>query len=301
MAHCKDLEADYQQYYALLFKIAYCMLGSASDAENVIQECYLRYNQASTEEIHSIKSYLSMIVIHVCLEYLKLARKKREQYTGVWLPEPFLTIREKHPAWQTIAQQEDFSTAFLILLEQTTPYERAVYLLREMFAFRYEEIARIIGKSTTCCRQLFHQAKTHIGSNQTHSSIFTQETQLYLVERFLVASQQKNMQLFIDILDQNVTWWADDGTKSTTHRPIHGREAVLQLLNNLLHQTSLWYPNIQFELATINGTPGILLWDHSTLIAAITCMTNTHSITELYEVTNPQKLGYIQHQMSTTS
>ncbi len=147
MGQQESLEKTYHDYYPLLFSIAYRMFGSASDAEDIVQECYLRYAQAPAKEIHSTKAYLTTIVTHLCLDYLKSAQKQREQYAGVWLPEPILTTDLEDPALHSVEQHESISLAFLLLLERLTPYERAVFLLHDIFSYRYEEIAKIVGKS----------------------------------------------------------------------------------------------------------------------------------------------------------
>ena len=298
MRQQESLEKTYHDYYALLFAIAYRMLGSASDAEDIVQECYLRYAQASPKEIHSTKSYLTTIVTHLCLDYLKSARIQREQYAGVWLPEPILTRELEDPAWHTLEQHESISLAFLLLLERLTPYERAVFLLREIFSYRYEEIGEIVGKSATYCRQIFHQAKAHLSEHRKRYTAPSQEAQERLVERFLAASQQGEVQALAAVLAEDVSWWADGGGKVyAAPYPLHGRERVLSLLRGLLRKAPSWYPDLHFSSAVVNGTPGILVWSKETLLAIIACEMAEEHITGLYEVINPDKLAYIQRQM----
>src|SRR5713226_8866885 len=142
----------FETYRPLLFSIAYRMLGSASEADDILQEAYLRYRTAPAVEIHSLKSYLSTIITHLCLDYLKSARVQREQYIGPWLPEPILATEVDIMPYETAEQHESISLAFLVLLESLAPAERAVFLLREVFEYNYREIAQIIGKSTANCR-----------------------------------------------------------------------------------------------------------------------------------------------------
>src|SRR5579859_7460122 len=150
---------DFETYRPLLFSIAYRMTGSASDADDIVQEAYLRYRAAPAAEIHSLKSYLSTIVTHLCIDYLKSARAQREQYIGSWLPEPLLTADTGIMPLERVEQRESISLAFLVLLESLTPPERAVFLLHEVFEYSFQEIAEIIGKSAANCRQLFHRAR----------------------------------------------------------------------------------------------------------------------------------------------
>ncbi|MBO0782551.1 MAG: RNA polymerase sigma-70 factor [Ktedonobacteraceae bacterium] len=288
---------EFQQYRPLLFSIAYRMLGSASEAEDMIQETYLRSLQSSPQaEIRSLKSYLTTIITRLCLDHLKSARVQREDYIGPWLPEPLLTPNPEDLALQTLEQRESLSTAFLLLAERLTPYERAVFLLHEVFAYRYEEIAEIVGKSPVNCRQLFHQAKTHLTKHQARFTP-SQEEQQRLMERFLSASQQGDMQALVTMLEQDVTLWADGGGKVyAAPYPISGQEQVLRVWNGLLRKSPSWYPNVHLTIASINGTTGILVWSNETLLSVLTSEMTEGRISTLYEVVNPDKLAHIQGQ-----
>ena len=156
-----------QTYQPLLFSIAYRMTGYASQAEDIVQDAYLRYQQADQAAIQSPKSYLTTIVTNLSLNYLKSARRAREEYIGIWLPEPVLTsLSEGESPEERYEQQESISLAFLVLLESLTPPERAVFLLHEVFDYPFAEIAEIIEKTPEHCRQLFHRAKTHIAQKR---------------------------------------------------------------------------------------------------------------------------------------
>ncbi len=227
---------DFETYRPLLFSIAYRMTGLASEAEDIVQEAYLRYAEVSPNEIHALKSYLTTTVCHLCLDHLKSARMQREQYIGPWLPEPIQTVNLEDVVVHTLEQREAIAMAFLLLLERLTPYERAVLLLHEVFDYRYEEIAVIVGKSAVHCRRLAHQAKKHLGDPHAR---FTPplQAQQRLVERFLAACQQGDLQALIDLLAEDVTWWADgSGKVSAAPYPLHGRERVLRLLFGLLRK-----------------------------------------------------------------
>lgn len=299
MLEQESLADEFQGYRPLLFSVAYRMLGSASEAEDMIQECYLRSTQASSQEIRSLKSYLTTIITRLCLDYLKSARVQREDYIGPWLPEPVLTSNPEELALQMLEQRESLSTAFLLLAERLTPNERAVFLLHEAFAYHYEEIAEIIGKSPVNCRQLFHQAKEHLTKNRTRFSPSPEALQC-LMEQFLTASQQGDMQTLVGVLAQDVTLWPDGGGKvHAAPYALTGREQVLRVWDGLLRQASAWYPDVHFALAPVNGSLGLLVWSEKTLLSVFTCEVTEGQISTLYEVVNPEKLAYIEHQVQS--
>src|SRR5258708_25927002 len=181
-----------QTYQPLLFSIAYRMTGYASQAEDIVQDAYLRYQQADQAAIQSPKSYLTTIVTNLSLNYLKSAHAQREEYIGIWLPEPILTsLPEGESPEEQYEQQESISIAFLVLLETLTPPERAVFLLHEAFDYSFTEIAEIIEKTPEHCRQLFHRAKSHI-AEQPHLSPYSPANQPSLTNPFLAACQQWN-------------------------------------------------------------------------------------------------------------
>ena len=154
----------FESYRPYLFSIAYRMLGSAMDAEDMVQETYLRYQTTPAEPIRSLKAYLTTIIIRLCMDQLQLARRKREVYVGPWLPEPILTTTTPSsgdPA-ERVDREESISLAFLVLLEQLQPFERAVFLLREVFEYAFAEIASMLGKSEAACRRSFSRAKQHL-------------------------------------------------------------------------------------------------------------------------------------------
>lgn len=288
------MEENIHRYYPLLFAIAYRMLGSASDAEDIVQECYVRYLQASPKEIHSLKSYLTTVVTRLCLDHLKSARVQRERYIGLWLPEPLLTTNAEDAALHTVERRESLTIAFLVLLERLTPYERAVFLLHEAFGYPYEEIADVVGKSALHCRQLLHQARKHLDNDRTrfHPS---PEAQRRLVERFLVAYQEGNLQALIDLLAEDITWWADGGGKvSAAPYPLQGRDRVLHLMFGLLRKAPATMRLLPTE---INGTIGLLVWVGESLLCALTFEMTEEHIHIMYEVANPDKLVYLQRQV----
>jgi len=155
---------SFETYRPYLFAIAYRMLGSAMDAEDIVQETYLRYQTHRPEHVDSLKAYLTTILTRLCMDQLQLARRKREQYVGPWLPEPIQTdeAAEVSDPERRVDMEESISLAFLMLLEQLQPFERAVFLLREVFGYEFAEIATILEKSEAACRRSFSRAKQHL-------------------------------------------------------------------------------------------------------------------------------------------
>src|SRR5947209_246235 len=220
---------SFETYRTYLFSIAYRMLGSAMDAEDMVQETYLRYQTTPPETIHSLKAFLTTILPRLCMDQLQLARRKREQYVGPWLPEPILTTEtaeagdpEKH-----VDMQESISLAFLVLLEQLQPFERAVFLLREVFGYDFAEIATMLDKSEAACRRSFSRARLHL---RAHRPRFPASPQLHrqLLNGYFQAVESGETTALMNLLSEDVTLWADGGgkIKQAALRPIRGRDAV---------------------------------------------------------------------------
>ncbi len=283
----------FETYRPLLFSIAYRMLGSASEADDMLQEAYLRYRAAPTSEIRSLKSYFTTIVTRLCLDYLKSARVQREQYIGPWLPEPVLTTDADNMPFETAAQHESISLAFLVLLEALTPLERAVFLLHEVFEYDYKEIAQIVGKSPANCRQLFHRAKQYVSERRQRFDA-PRETQLRLIGRFLMACQEGDVQGLMDILAQDVTAWGDGGGKAVAaRRPIYGAEAVARFWLALAKKPPA---NLMLSFGDVNGSPAVLMWTGEKLFAVSTFDIAGGRIQCNRNILNPDKLAYITRQ-----
>lgn len=286
----------YETYRPLLFSIAYRMLGSASEAEDILQETYLRYRSAPASEIHSLKSYLTTIVTRLCLDYLKSARVQREQYIGPWLPEPILTTENEIMPFETVAQHESISLAFLVLLEALTPPERAVFLLHEVFDYDYAEIAGIIGKSPANCRQLCHRAKEYIAQRR-HRFEVSREMQQYLINRFLIACQDGDVQGLKDILAQDIISWGDGGGKAVAaRRPIIGVDAVTRFWLALAKKPPAI---LTLTLEDVNGDPAVLLWMGDSLYLVLAFDIADGLIQAIHGILNPDKLMYITSQLKS--
>ncbi len=283
---------SFETYRSYLFAIAYRMLGSAMDAEDLVQETYLRYQSSEPATIHSLKAYLTTILTRLCMDQLQLARRKREQYVGPWLPEPILTEEmpevadpEKH-----VEIEESISLAFLVLLEQLQPFERAVFLLREVFEYSFAEIAAMLEKSEAACRRSFSRAKQHLVKGRSRFSP-APEMHRQLLNGFLVAVQNGDMTTLTDLLSENVTLWADGGGKvrQAALRPIRGREAVARFS---LGTRRFWPENAHVECEEINGQAALVIrTDEGQVFSVLTMDVEQGRIQVIRVMANPDKLA----------
>src|SRR5712692_5254870 len=292
----KDSQAEvFEHYRVLLFSIAYRMTGSASDAEDLVQETYLRYQASESEEIVSLKAYLTTIITRLALDYLKSARVTREQYMGTWLPEPILTSEDGGFPLADLEQQEALSLAFLRLLEALSPPERAVFLLHEIFAYPFSEIGVMLSKSPANCRQIFHRARQALQDKRARFEPEPQR-QRQLLLSFLSASQAGDMAALTSILAQDAVSWSDGGGKVQTNlKPIYGQQAVARFWLSVTRKNQR--PQTE-TLAEINGGLALLFWEEGRLVGVISLTLSAVGIQEIYALLNPEKLAYLQKQLS---
>ena len=288
----------FEHYRVLLFFIAYRMTGSASDAEDLVQETYLRYQASANQEIVSLKAYLSTIITRLALDYLKSARVAREQYIGAWLPEPILTAEDGGFPLGDLEQREALSLAFLRLLEALSPPERAVFLLHEVFEYPFREIGSMLEKSPANCRQIFHRARQALQDERARFEPEPQR-QRQLLLSFLSASQAGDMAALTSLLAQDAVSWSDGGGKVLSNlKSVHGQQAVARFWSFWLSPTRQNQRPLTFTLAEINGSPAILFWDESSLVIVISLTLSAVGIQEIYALLNPEKLAYLQKQLS---
>jgi RNA polymerase sigma-70 factor (ECF subfamily) len=292
--------AAFQTQRPTLFAIAYRMLGSASEAEDVLQDAYLRYASTPPDTIRSLKSYLATIVSRLCLDRLKAARTLREQYIGPWLPEPILTPTTTTDLQQTVELHESVTLAFLVLLESLTPHERAVFLLHEVFEYAHDEIAEILAISAANSRQIFSRAKKQLVQQRPRFQV-APERQRQLAEGFLAAVQQGNLQVFTNLLAEEVVFRADGGGKvPSATRPVVGRRAVTRLLAGLAAKAAEFTAlgqAIYWSSAPINGEATLLFWVNGTLDSVWTFRMDNEAIITIDSIRNPEKLAYVQRQI----
>lgn len=286
----------FETYRPLMFSIAYRMLGSAMEAEDILQEAYLRYQATSAAAIRSPKAFLSTIVTRLCLNQLAAARTKREAYLGPWLPEPVLTeageITELNTSLvspsQHVELHDSLSLAFLVLLEQLTPIERAVFLLREVFDYEYAEIAAIVDKDEATCRQHFSRAKKHISAHRPRFKT-TPEHHRQLLSQFMQAVGSGQLDGLMQLLSDDVTMWADGGGKArgAAIQPLHGRNAVAQFV---LGSVRFLGDDYEVEVTEVNGQPAAILRVNHAAAVIITLEIDGDYVREIRVVGNPDKL-----------
>jgi RNA polymerase sigma-70 factor, ECF subfamily len=288
---------SFDTYRSYLFAIAYRMLGSAMDAEDMVQETYLRYQAIPPETISSLKAYLTTIITRLCVDQLQLARRKREEYLGPWLPEPISTPASPGSASveERVETYESISLAFMVLLEQLQPIERAVFLLREVFEYDYAEIAAFLGKSEVACRQWFSRAKKHLGDHRPRFPA-SSETQEQLLVGFQRAVQAGDMTALMDLLAEEVTFWGDGGGKvpGAATQPIFGHVAVARffLETSGIFRRSL-PENARTELAKVNGQPALVTRAGERAFGVLTIEVAADRIQAIRVVANPEKLSHV--------
>ena len=284
---------SFETYRPYLFSIAYRMLGSAMDAEDMVQETYLRYQSKPKDDIRSLKAYLTTILTRLCLDQLQLARRKREQYVGPWLPEPVLTTEtaETGDPEKRVDMQESISLAFLVLLEQLQPFERAVFLLREVFGYDFAEIATMLDKSEAACRRSFSRARLHL---RAHRPRFPASPQLHrqLLSGYFQAVETGETTPLMNLLSENVTLWTDGGgkTKTAALRPIRGRDAVARMS---LGSKRFWPENYRVELGEVNGQVAMIIRAGGQAFSVLTIEVEEGHIQTIRVIANPEKLTRI--------
>jgi RNA polymerase sigma-70 factor (ECF subfamily) len=285
----QDDIARFEEYRPLMISIAYRMLGSIADAEDIVQKAWLRYQAADRAAIVSHKAFLSTIVTRLCLNHLESAQSRRESYIGPWLPEPVLTEADERftPDHQT-ELHESLSLAFLTLLEDLNPVERAVFLLREVFDYDYRQIADITGREEAACRQLLSRAKKHIADNRPRFKP-TPEAHRELLNQFIQVASNGDMDGLLRMLNEDVVLWADGGGKSriAITRPLYGREAVARFLLASARFASEPY---QVAIMEVNGEPAIVVRAADGATVVIFVSLDKKGISTIRSIGNPDKL-----------
>ena len=282
--------SDYTEYRPLMFSIAYRMTGSVSDAEDIVQEAFLRAGKDA--DIESPKAYLATITTRLAIDHLRSARVRRESYVGTWLPEPLVESSEPDPA-ELAETSDSLSMAFLVLLESLAPAERAVFLLREVFGYGYGEIAEAVGKTEAACRQIFTRARRRIDDGRPRFETSRAEGE-ELTSLFLAAAHGGDMTSLIERLAPDVLFYGDSGGlgEVTFIAPVFGREQVAELIRVQVERTLRLGASLR--PATVNGRAGVLACDaDGGLIAVIAFDMLDGQVQAIRVVANPQKLRHI--------
>lgn len=287
----KEMMDEFERHRPMMFSIAYRMLGSVTEAEDIVQNAYLRYRQMPAGSIASPKAFLSTVVTRLCLNQLQTARVQRESYLGPWLPEPLLTEDDAASPTSQAEKLESISMAFLVLLERLTPVERAVFLLREVFDYPYPEIAAIVGKEEVSCRQIFSRAKKFIASQHprfTPSSAHHNQ----LLHQFIEAVEEGDLNGLTELLAEDVTLWTDGGGKvrGAATRTLQGQEAVARFI---IASQRLIQTTFTTEITEVNGEPAILLRMDGHLFSVVSVTIAQQHVVEVRVIANPDKLKHL--------
>jgi RNA polymerase sigma-70 factor (TIGR02957 family) len=293
--------ADYAEFRPLMFSIAYRMTGSVSDAEDIVQEAFLRLTRVLRDgaSIDSPKAYLATAATRLAISHLRSARVRREAYVGAWLPEPLVASGPGQPGPQAApdpaerAEMSDsLSMAFLVLLESLSPAERAVFLLHEVFGYDYGEIAEITGKSEPNCRQILARARHHVDQGKPRFEA-SREQRDEVGRRFFAAAGGGDLTALLSLLAPDVVAIGDGGGKGQARRePLHGAERVARLILGLFRRAQK--EGVYGEPAMVNGQPGAVVYDGEGRVVSVFALDIADGLVQaVRSVTNPDKLGHL--------
>jgi len=283
----QDRSSDFERHRPRLFGLAYRMLSSRADAEDVLQDAYLRWHREASGELRSPEAWLVTTVTRLCIDRLRAVRAERDKYVGPWLPEPL--IGEAAPAADApVELSSSLSIAFLVVLEQLSPDERAAFLLHEVFDSEYAEIAQILGKSEAACRQLVSRARRRLRERRPRALV-SDAAQRTLLERFAQAIQAQDKAALLELVAETATWTSDGGGKTRAAlKVIRGRERVVRFVLAVLGRH---VDHFAFERTVVNGEPALALRAEGKLFSVMTVRTDGARILDVYAVLNPNKLA----------
>jgi len=271
----------------LLFTIAYEILGSATEADDVLQDSYLRWADVDLSTVHDTKSYLAQLVTRQALNALRAGARRREEYVGPWLPEPLL-LDDQDPAIDVVLA-ESVSMAMLVLLETLSPDERAVFVLREVFGFDYGEIADAVGKPAPTIRQVAHRAREHVRARRKRFDNVDPQRNAQITAQFLATAASGDVEALMAMLAPDATWMADSGGKvSAARRPVVGADKVARAITGLVRKAGT---GMRVQLVTCNSAPAVLFYLDDEPAMVVTLEIADDKITNFYVMRNPDKLA----------
>ncbi|HEY7052234.1 MAG TPA: RNA polymerase sigma-70 factor [Mycobacterium sp.] len=273
----------------LLFTIVYEILGSATESDDVLQDSYLRWAQVDLAVVRDTKAYLAQLVTRQALNALRAGARRREDYVGPWLPEPLL-LDEQDPATDVVLA-ESVSMAMLVVLETLSPDERAVFVLREVFGFDYDEIASAVAKSASTVRQIAHRAREHVQSRRKRFEPVDAAKSNQITEQFMTAAATGDVEGLIAMLAPDVVWTADSGGKaSAARRPVVGAQRVARVLVGLFGFAART-PGVRMKTVICNSAPALVVYTGDHLEGIFTVEVIDGKITNFYAIRNPDKLA----------
>ena len=271
----------------LLFTIAYEILGSATESDDVLQDSYLRWADVDLAMVRDTKAYLAQLVTRQALNALRAGVRRREEYVGPWLPEPLL-LDDQDPSADVVLA-ESVSMAMLVMLETLSPDERAVFVLREVFGFDYGEIAHAVGKPAPTVRQVAHRAREHVRARRKRFDTVDPHRNAQITAQFLATAATGDVEALMAMLAPDATWTADSGGKvSASRRPVVGAARVARAIAGLMRKAGA---TLHVEMVNCNSAPAVLLYLGGHLEGVITLEIADDKITNFYVMRNPDKLA----------
>jgi RNA polymerase sigma-70 factor, ECF subfamily len=281
-----DRTTMFQQHTPRLSGIAYRMLGSKADAEDVLQEAYLRWHQTDIEGVQTPEAWLVTTVTRLCIDRLRALRVEREAYIGAWLPEPLLT-GDSSPPDRRAELASDLSIAFLVVLERLAPEERAAFLLHEVFDCEYAEVARILGKSEVACRQMVHRARVRVRQDRPRFAA-SESARTALLNQFVAAVNARDQEALLALFAEDATWTSDGGGQVVAaRRVVRGAGRLTRFVLGIARR---YQGRATYQVAPINGEMGLIISLDGRLDSILSIDTDGTRILAVYNILNPQKL-----------
>lgn len=286
-----EASRDLHAHRRYLMGVAYRMLGEVAEAEDVVQDAYLRWREVDRTTVTNARAYLTQVVTRLCLDRLKEARRRRESYVGEWLPEP-LVEEVSASVVDAAAVAENVSYALMLALERLTPLERAAFLLHDIFDLAFEEVAETLGRSVAACRQLASRARARVQEARRRFTVDPDHSER-LLNAFFLASQSGNTTVLQELLAKDAVLHSDGGgRKLATLRPIFGADKICRLYAGLARKRS-GEPPRWWRMCAINGLPGLVTVEHDGTLQTVALELANGRISGIYVVRNPDKLAHV--------
>jgi RNA polymerase sigma-70 factor (ECF subfamily) len=284
-------EPDVEQHRRRLLALAYRLTGTLTDAEDIVQEAYLRWHRSeSAAEVRTPEAWLVTVVTRLCIDFLRAANRDREVYSGPWLPEPVADAERFDPE-RRAEVADDLSIAFLALLQKISDEERAAFVLRELLGYPYDDVSRVLGKSQDATRQLVHRARERVRQGRIKRAVPAAEKER-LIRRFLTAMEQGDERTVLELLAPNVSWTADGGGKvpGAVRKPVHGADKIARLVRAIADKAR---GAVRYEVVALAGEHALAFWTGDALYAVWTFDFDGAQIVQFNNILNPEKLGHV--------